>query len=640
MRILHGLPTSWDPSIMVKRRFYYVAWSPCSKFIVASYDVSSEQNMIEILDCATLQQLSVLKVPLGLTGWQIISPDSRLLTLFHTRPLHIRPDKLTTWDLQTGVQLSAAQLSDIPLELALAYPYHISLTYSECGTMVAAACWNAEVSITSIYNILSGVHLYSNRGKGILGRIWTHGECIRYPTFASRSIIIWEFGFASRHEPTQVESLSTPDNFHPEGGPLIHPTLSRLAFIDQGAVLVWDCQESQFLLEFWCNESHKQTSFSLDGHLFACGPIHQNIYLWKESPAGYVLHRRFKLDDASYSNWRISPDGGSVVGWGSGSLLRVWHTMDPATSLSNTVTQPPSLTKGHLVKFSLDGGSVVWQGNRPLLQAWHTMDLATSLFGTVTRPPPLTRRHLVGFSPDGVCAVITRFMDNVVTVLDLKSGDPWLVIDTSVNVHGLGVGMNTIVVVDQERIITWDLPTRNCAFNTGVNIDNSARITTFTPQSSQLSYSLPFKSPFPISPDLHHMVVFDKLYDLSTGQCLASFSVFLGADWFALSGHEFWSYRDDNKAEGWSIIKDSESSVTRLEHIGVTADPPGGFPWKSSHGYEVTDDGWVLSPSAKRLLWLPPYLRLDRTYRVWSGRFLVFSDPELSEPVLLELPVE
>jgi hypothetical protein len=89
------------------------------------------------------------------------------------------------------------------------------------------------------------------------------------------------------------------------------------------------------------------------------------------------------------------------------------------------------------------------------------------------------RKHLVEFSPDGVCGAITQFKDNVVTVLDLKSGDPWLVIDTGMEIHGLGVGRGTIIVFNKEKIVTWDLPTRNCAFSARGSIDNSARITTF-----------------------------------------------------------------------------------------------------------------------------------------------------------------
>ena len=483
--------------------------------------------------------------------------------------------------------------------------YGISLIYSECGTMVGAAYCSHKVSIISTYNVLSGIHLYSHQSGGIVGRrFWTHGKCIRYATFASRSVIIWEFGFASRREPTQVVSLSTPDTFH-SSTPLIHPTLSRLAFIRQKAVLIWDGRESRFLLDAKDVENPVGISFSLDGCLFACGTTGMEIYLWKESPIGYVLHRKFTSRYECSKN-RISPDGGSIVEWG-GLGVRLWRTAGPTTPLPNSSTQTP---------------------------------LHTGIC-------------MVVFSPGEVFAAIARLRDNLVTILDLKSGDPWLVIDTGMEVYGLGVGRTAIVVVGEGNIVTWDLSAGSCALKTRAHICDSVRTITFA--QPPILDRFPHNPPLSICPDLHRMAFMGGfkggpsgliehslyLYNVSTGQCLASASMERwGMARFALGGHEVWCWIGDDKAEGWSIVEDSEVVVTRLERIGVTADPPGGFPWVSSRGYEVTDDGWVLGPSAKRLLWLPPYLRLDRTYRVWSGRFLAFLDPELSEPVLLELPAE
>jgi WD40 repeat protein len=598
-RIVHGLPTSWDPSIMVERVASVVqraVWSPNSKSIAVAWH-SGEQTTIEILDAVTLQRLTVLKPGLGQTRWLIFSPDSRLLTWFGGSPM-----KCISWDLRTGVQLSATPPE--PAWIPWSIEQRFSITYSECGTMLGILFLNVEPSTIYIYNVLSGTpaRTHSHRTGRALGEVWTHGECVRYTTFASGSIIIWEFGFNSRHEPTQAEVLSTPDNFDPSGEFLIHPTLSRLAFVDQSfdqrAVLVWDSREFRFLLNSEDLENPVGgMSFSLDGHFFACATIGGAIYLWKESPIGYVLHKKLNHGNIT-SPIRISPDGGSIISWGI-SGVQVWRTMDPVTSLS----------------------------------------------GSSTQIPPRTGTFMVEFSSDEVYAAITQLWSNVVTVLDLESGDTRLVIDTGVKVHGLGVGRSTIVVVGQGKIVTWDLPTGTRALNARANIDDGARIRTFAQPLLSLHLYYP---PLSISTDLHRMVIVGEpggsnlhLYNVSTGQSLASASMERwGMARFALGGHEVWCWIGDDKAEGWSIVEDSEFDVTRLERIGVTADPPGGLPWASSRGYEVTDDGWVLSPSAKRLLWLPPYLRLDRTYRVWSGRFLAFLDPELSEPVLLELPAE
>ena len=70
--------------------------------------------------------------------------------------------------------------------------------------------------------------------------------------------------------------------------------------------------------------------------------------------------------------------------------------------------------------------------------------------------------------------------------------------------------------------------------------------------------------------------------------------------------------------------------------MGTTACPPGVPPWESSRGYRVTDDGWILSPTQKRLLWLPYRWRSTEDQRRWGGRFLGLLLHELPEVVILE----
>jgi WD40 repeat protein len=603
VRIVHGVSTSWNPDIMTGRFGFprETVWSSCSKFIVVTQDFG---GMIEVLDGMTLKSLTVLSCGLSLPRSLIFSPNSHLLTWISDHPM-----QCISWDLRTGVQFSAIQLSATLPEPGWSIEWGSLLTYSGCGTMLGVLFPSDNTSVISIYNIFSNTHIHSHQVGCILGRkIWTHGECIRYTTFVSQSIIIWEFGFTSRCEPTQVKALSTPDNFDPSRGLLIHPTLYHLAFINQG-ILVWDCQESQFLLEEQDLRDPKGMSFSLDGCFFACGAFGGEIYLWKKSLVGYVLYRKFQAihKNTKYSLNHISPDGGSITAC-SPSSVQVWHTMDPVTS-------PPSIS---------------------------------------TQTPPWTGNSMVEFSPDEVYAAITQVHNNVVTVLDLKSGDPWLVIDTGVKVDGLGVGRSAIIIVGEGKIVTWDLSAGNCAPNARASINNSAQITQFA-QPPPIYHI--FYCPISISADLRHMVLLGgvegsglqryhvainlHLFNVSTGQCLASVSTEQPRKaWFTPDGHGIWSHINQDNVEGWSIIEDRESNITRLEHIGVTTDPAGGLPWQSPHGYQVTDDGWVLNPGGKRLLWLPPNSWSNSTNLVWSGKFLALLGSKQPEPVLLELPVE
>ena len=146
-----------------------------------------------------------------------------------------------------------------------------------------------------------------------------------------------------------------------------------------------------------------------------------------------------------------------------------------------------------------------------------------------------------------------------------------------------------------------------------------------------------------VSPDLSRIVTSGyipgpsstvlEIYDVSTGRCLARTEIRRSIQpYFAPDGREIW----DDGQQGWGIIEDSESGVTELRPLGVNARPPGTLPWRSSRGYEVTDDGWILSPAQRRLLWLPHRWRSGKEYTTWSGQFLGLSHRELPEVVILE----
>lgn len=106
--------------------------------------------------------------------------------------------------------------------------------------------------------------------------------------------------------------------------------------------------------------------------------------------------------------------------------------------------------------------------------------------------------------------------------------------------------------------------------------------------------------------------------------------------WFTPDGREVCgAHLFDPSMDRWEII-DDESGTTKMQPLGDTKSPPGVPPWRSSHGYEVTGDGWILSPTQERLLWLPHAWRSHEQSRTWSGRFLGLRDRELPEVVILE----
>ena len=589
---------SWDPSIASIKcsdSIRCIAWSPCSRFIAISLGTVLG---IQILDAVTLKRLKTFTPRHHSTQFLGFSPDSRSLLWSGDRS-----DVLTSWDLQTGVRV------DVTPTKPGTFPYVLSTTYSGCGTFLGFLFQgdNDTIAISS-YNIRSRAPICYHQIEGTnTSTIWTHGDCIRFATFRPGSIAVWEIGFTSRYPPVQVESLPTPDNFGFSGQFLFLPTPARLAFtsIFDNVVLVWDAQQSKLLLRHvGASRMQDDMSFSSDGHFFACGADRPEIYLWKESPTGYILHRKLISSDASMSFCKplLSPSGQSIVASGYPPRLQLWRTTDSFT--------PPS--------------SIPTQDFRH------------------------TERFVLGFSPDGSLAVTARLRGDTVTVLDLKSGVTRSIIDTGTTIHGLGVARSP-AVIDNGKLVTWNLPA-------GVNVLHARVTHRGGVLATRLGPPIPFASPGPYSvgalhsddtspvPDLTTVdSTFLRIYDTPTGAHITNTGITdVWGDWvwFTPDGREVWFIRSAGHGRGWAIVRDSESNDINLRSLGSTGGPSGGFPWQSSRGCQVTDDGWVLNSAGKRLLWLPPHWRSAEMHRAWCGRFLALLHSGLPEVVVLEVLVE
>ena len=579
-------------------------------FIAVSWRLAS-RDRIEILDAVTLARLSTLEFPLGeldLT-WEIVfSSDVRLLTWTGASP-----ESFVTWDLQTGVLASV-----ISPTYKRDHHGYLSVAYSVCGTMLGVLVECNRSLVISTYNVLSGTHIHSYPVNGKALHMRTQGDRLQFTTVESTSITMWEVGFTSMHAPTEVWTLPMPDDcqydsqYSRQLGCPFHPTPPRIASATGKQVLIWDLRDSKSLLD--TQSTSQRIAFSLDGRLFATGrDWDPKIHLWKESPTGYILHREFSPDTEAFRPL-ISPNGESIIAFGT-SAIQLWHTTDSTASL-------PAISTGE------------------------------------------ERRDdfVLALSPDKVLAAVARMGEKTVAVLDLRSGTPRLIIDTEMKVCALGVAGSTVVVVGDERIITWNLPGEDAARNTRANVNDSARITAFNHQSYVSSAS--------ISPDLQCVVTVESgldiqdscldLYDVSTGKRLGSVYTHFNVNnpWFTPDGSEVWCDAENGEAVGWKIIEDSESDVVDSESDATDSEsddvsncesdvvkleqiwgawPPNEFPWQPSLDYELTDDGWILDSDEKRLFWLPAHWRSKYGEgRMWCGRFLALLHSELPEAVILE----
>jgi len=582
-RIIQGLPISWGPIVVAAEYQDDIGpavWSQCSGFVAVA---RGHSRTIGVLDAVTLRQLHTFKSPPHKDNQLSFSPNSHLLMQLGDKW------ELTSWDLQTG-----GPVGTIPSE-QLVRSKKCSFTYSMDGEMFAVVhgmrSGSTATAIISTYNLLSRTHTHSDHiSKGcFVVPIWTCGACFQFVTVKPGSITIWEAGFTSPCTPAEIKSLPGPDNFDQSRESLFLPTLSLLAFILQGTVLVWDAQHSKFLLDFHNNNYPREMSFSSDGSFIAFRTTGQ-IHLWKDSPTGYIPHQTIVSFTSGVTKLLLSPNGKSIVAI-DGPIIQLWRTADPITSPSSIPTQPAQQTN-----------------------------------------------FILGFSPSRTLAAVARLDGDIATVLDLRSGYPQLVVNTGMKILGLRVTRSTVVVVGNGRVITWNLPEEGCTLNYSVNIDDSV-CTTITSCSPLPGPILPCTS---ISPNLNYISTVHQdlcIYSMSTGEYLTGTTTPNQGyiPWFTQDECEIWCDIYGEGARGWSIVKDKKSSSTKLKPLGPTAYPSGGFPWQSPCNYRVTSDGWVLSPSRKRLLWLPSQWRTKEIYRMWGGQFLGLLHSELPEAVILEL---
>ena len=598
VRVVQGLPASWEPIVSAPEPHTSItaaAWSLCNGFITVA---RITPNIIEILDPVTLERLDTFESP-STVEWLSFSQNNHLLVGFS------RTQELISWDLQTG-----GPVGTIHPESCAFTANHFSSTHSMDGKMVAAAYENPHTTSTviSTYNLSSGVHTDTSHvlGGRIAPSIWTHGEHVRFVTVELGSITMWEVGFTSIHTPEKIEVLPGPDKIALFGEFLFLPTLSRLAFTFREAVLVWDARRSRLLLissnanrstGVYFSSPGGRMSFSSDGHTFAYRAASQEIYLWQESPNGYTLQK-------------VIPSSGGFVG--------------------------PVLSR--------NGESIIIP-DRLTIQLQHTADPLPPIPDIPTYLPGHRASFILEFSPDETLAAVTRVRKGMITVLDIKSGDLRLIIDTGMEVLGLRMTQNAIVVVAEGEIVTWNLPTEDRALSTPVNIKDSIWTTVldYSPPKQRTILLTPHTS---ISPNLNYIAIaYDRsedhaalnIYDVSTGKCLTGTRIEARTPWFTQDGCEVWCKPlDDGSVRGWRIVEDNESDLTKLEPLGSTAPPPGS-PWQSPRGHRVTRE-WVLDSSGRRLLWLPRRWRSDGGSSMrWGGRFLGLLHADLLDAVILEL---
>ena len=621
---------SWDSNTATAFFSDYIqlaVWSPCNQFIAIS---SWDYPLVGILDSATLVELQTFRFkPEGNYTRTALrfSPDSRLLTCSFTFGYKW---SLATRDLQTG-----RTISTIESPLNKHSSSITDFTYSRDGETIGVLHWKVLADKTttataiSIYKVFSGIHTHDvHYSQNIPAAsptelsfdnewfyIWTHGESLRFTTATLTTATIWEVGFVPGTTPTEVGSFSIPDSYKPPkpSSPRFNPTLNLLLFIHPlCGIFIWDVQQSKSLLHctdiklnskttlssdgrksllhFKDIKLHLKTTFSSDGRFFACPTLESEIYLWKRSSAGYALHAMLTPSTRS-SVPLLSPNG------------EMLFTFNNFLAYNDTVTR-----------------------------LWHTKDFTTPISSLIQAHR--TENFVLDFLPGGSLTVFARQKDDTVTVLDLNSGVPQWTIDAGMEVYGLRAFGKTIAVIGQEKLIAWDLPGGAVLPGARMGVEESVRTITLNPIEPRwpviaASASLDFGYVALVYDGAHVMDVYNTIR-----QDRLRYSVSSGALWFLPQGNDigFVSY-GKGEAQIINFLNDQEDRIP----IGDIEYGQWGCPYGSSSGYRITDDGWIITPSRKRLLMLPPHWHPEMIRRVWNGKFLALLHGALPEAVILEL---
>jgi len=257
-RVVHGLPTLWEPvvaTVFHKEFCGSVTWSICNRFIAVT-----KLGVVEIRDAVTLNLLSTFNSPRKYITEQLsFSPDGHFLTEFCYED-HF------TYDLQTGCSVGPL----LSKELYVDHP-DFSAAYSMDGKMLAAVYVDHPHENTFIAtHDLSTMqrHLYCVSEGHIISPIWTHSEFLQFVTVKPGYIVVWKVKFNLAHIPEMVESLSVPEEITGAKEFLFLPPLSRLAVALHDTLLVWDVQDSKYLLRISPFHANGM-SFSSNGHFFA-----------------------------------------------------------------------------------------------------------------------------------------------------------------------------------------------------------------------------------------------------------------------------------------------------------------------------------------------------------------------------------
>jgi hypothetical protein len=462
-------------------------------------------------------------------------------------------------------------------------------------TLVKGNHWLLGDLVFCTYDVVNGTQLCQNTIHSSthlsLGAFWAHEDTLRFAT-----------GVKINGKPTinihGLQQTSTPPIHTVSLFPVpfyvrefsFSPVSLHASFVTKTELIVVDVQGPQILLQTRVAQINGdiKPQFSANGHFVACKTLDNEIYVWQNTPTGYVPWCSFRAR-LLFTRFSWSPTSGSILCWG-------------------------------------------FQG----IQLLHPDKCLTILHPEV-EPYHQYTDHLVAYSADKAHIAIAKQGCRVVTVLDSLLSTPQQVINTDMQIMDIKIVGNTIFVTDAYKLVSWELEAAGVVhcdhsagrvINKSLPMNPSVTLLRLSHDCSQIAYanrqmlymhniqvqgapqyihSELFIEDVQFSPSDHQLWFFGKYFHGGAFYCKKSG---MGNRW-----DEWSSYEGDRLEDRWSWVN-----------------------LFSPHGYHVKmGSEWITNSRGRKLLWLPPAWRTENWKEVrWEGDFLAFLGAHHPKPIILE----
>ena len=432
---------------------------------------------------------------------------------------------IVIWDIQTGGVAKDLQYDESASD---------SLVWSSDGGSISTMAWDRKTLTSTVcrYDVASGAALSSNVLQSQhKPHLWIHDESFLVMTTTKDgeacTIDILKAGPA----PTKVESFSIQLGERDWRIESFSPTTYRVSVSeptpeDGSQLLILDVRSSRGLLREEGNFGAH--CFSPDGNLFAASRV-DSFYTWKYEDGRYIPRRKSPTLAGSCSSLLFSPSSSWILGH-LGEIFKLWRLHGP----------------------SIDS-------------AIHSQQLGV-------------------FSRSGTYLASTYLRESTVTTSDSTSSTPSQFIDTDIEILGLGLTGNVLLVVGSGAVVAW-LMTEEGLVNGTAGDRRAGRgdsiWTVSTPQRRSEDPEFSIEGETGVIKSNGKVL---HVYNTTTGEVLepTKTPLYLNGPWYSLV----------------DIMK-----ARHHLYDGSVSEAPLGEDWKPSQ--DTLKEGWFKDREGRRLMWVP-----------------------------------